>query len=145
MDCPSKQQGFGLILTTKLPSRSDLNRKYGIYQNFLKPDGSPKTFYRLGTKKKYALKHHLDKIKDKKIKEKFFKIRNYIKTLHPDIIERHSKRRITYRKPDGFNLYTLQLHRKNMWLGTKDKNGFSYLKIGGRTNIKTILKPFNFI
>lgn len=137
------------MIRAKLLSKSDLNRKYKTYLNFFKPNGTPKTIYQHKPKRKYTFQYHLRKIKDKEIKEKFFKIRSQIKTLYPDIIEEYSKRRITYRKPNGFNLYTLQLHRKNMWLGIKGKidtrgytkffnNGFSYLRINNKTGIKSV-------
>jgi len=122
MDCPHDTTNtFSIFVTTFVLPREEINRKANTYQNFLNKDGTPKSRNRHKVERKYTLTYLQSKIVDEELKKKFQKLRQCLKTSDPTIQEEYTKKRLVYWTGSNQCLYTIEPHRKSLWLGIKGR------------------------
>lgn len=136
-------------MTTHILPREEIHKRDNIYQNFLNKNGTPKAKSRHKVEGKYTLNYYRNKIVNGEVKKKFETIRKHLKNTNPSIQEEHTKRRISYWV---FNrcLYTLEPHRKSLWIGITGRKELqeyrkyfdhnkTYIRITRNTNIQSVL------
>ena len=142
---------FSIFVSTSVLPREEINKRANTYQNFLNKDGTPKSRNRHKVGGKYTLTYLQSKIAGEKLKEEFQKLRQCLKASDPTIKEEYTKRRLTYW--NGFNQcrYTIEPHRRSLWLGVNGKKclkGYpryfdrnkTYFKITSKADIRKILE-----
>lgn len=133
MDCPHKQtKTFSIFVTTYVLPREEINKRANTYQNFLNKDGTPKSRNRHKVERKYTLTCLQNKIVDEELRKKFQKLRQRLKTSGSTIQEEYTKKRLVYWNDSNQCLYTIEPHRKSLWLG-----------VNGRKNMKGCPKYFD--
>ena len=143
--------GFSIFVKTKVLPREEVNRQAGVYKNFLNKDGTPKSRNRHVPAGEYTLTYHQNKIKDKRIKDKFQKIRQHIKSINPKLTEEYTKKRVAYWNNSNQCIYTIEPRRKALWLGVAGKRDLSdckkyfdhnktFFKITNKVKLENILK-----
>jgi len=140
---------FKIFVSTLIPPQEEIHRKAKIYRNFYDKNGNPKSKSRHKIEGRYTLTYHRNKIIDDEVKKKFDAIKKHLKNANPSIQEEHTKRRISYWVLNRC-LYTLEPHRKSLWVGItgrKKLQGYrkyfdhnkTYIRITRNTNIESIL------
>jgi hypothetical protein len=121
------------------------------YQNFLNKDGTPKARNRHKVKGRYTLVYLQNKIVDEEVRKEFQELRQHLKASDPNIQEEYTKRRLVYW--NGFNQcrYTIEPHRRSLWLGVNGRKclkGYpryfdhnkTYFKITSKTDVRKVLE-----
>ncbi|MCX6759008.1 MAG: hypothetical protein NT012_00335 [Candidatus Nealsonbacteria bacterium] len=154
MDCrhnTTDTDKFSIFVSTSVLPREEINRKANTYQNFLNEDGTPKSRNRHKLKRKYTLTSLQNKVLDEDLKGKFQKLRQYLKNTNPTIHEEYTKRRLVYWTGSNQCPYTIEPHRKSLWLGVNGRRslkGYSryfdhnktYFKITSKTDVRKVLE-----
>jgi hypothetical protein len=135
MDCrhnTTDADKFSIFVTTSVLPREEINKRANTYQNFLNKDGTPKSRNRHKVEGKYTLAYLKNKIVDGEVRKEFQELRQHLKSSDPTIKEEYTKRRLVYWTGSNQCPYTIEPHRKSLWLG-----------INGRKSLKGYQRYFD--
>ena len=153
MDCrhnTTDAEKFSVFVTTYVLPREEINKRANTYQNFLNENGTPKSRNRHKLQREYTLASLQGKIVDKAVKERFQKLRGWLKKTYPAVQEEYTKKRLSYWTSSNQCLFSLEPHRKSLWFGVsgrKDLKGCrkyfdrnkTFFRITAKTNVNKII------
>jgi hypothetical protein len=129
---------FPLILNTKV-AKIDYSE---AHKNFFTEDGDFKNFANPLPKRKYSLKYHVRKAKNKIIKDKLVEIISLTENLI-DSKAVYSKIRISFKT--NFKYMTLEVFSNKLCVCVKNKGGWKCFTIKSHSNLGRIKKALHRI